>query len=123
MSDPFDEVSESDEEKIDFRLFFENKECDECPMHLFDFDSDEWNQTKLRPRLGDRVVRDGTEMYCLGNNRYRELRRNEESVWDFSEPEAAKIEDVDYGRYSDPTDRRSDPHINPSKLIHTFRYF
>lgn len=120
MSDDFDDDLD---EKPDFRLFFVNKECDECPMHLFDFDDDEWLQTRLRPSRGDHVVKDGTEMVCVASGQYRELGRNEESVWDFSEPEAAKIENLDYARSKAIEDRRSDPHIDPSNSILPLRHF
>lgn len=113
MSDDFDEAVETP----DFRLFFVNKECDECPMHLFDFESDEWEKTRLRPKYGDHVVKDGTEMFCMGHDRYRELGQNEEAVWDYSEPEVARIEEIQYHEYGFPDTRKSDPHVDPTSLI------
>ena len=107
----------------DFRLFFVNKECDVCPMHLFDFKADEWEITKLQPRYGDRVVKDGTEMVCIGRGEYRELGQNEEPAWDYSEPELAKIEEIQY-KHKPYADRyRESQYINPEGSIGTLNHF
>ncbi len=122
MTDDVYDVEVDMDELPTFRLFFFNKECDECPMHLYDFKTEEWEPTGLKPKSGDRAIKDGTEMVCLGGNSYRELGKHEEPVWDFSEPEAAMIEKVEYRR-SEYADRRSDPHIDPSNMIQPLRHF
>ena len=116
------DVDVDDFDEIDFQLYFFNKECDECPMHSFDFDTEEWELTKLKPKPGDHVVKDGTEMVYSGRGKYHDLGPDE-GVWDYSEPEAAKIEVVDYSEDNFSESSKLDPFVDPDTSIHLLNHF
>ena len=78
-------------------LFFEDLDCVACSMYLFDEKEEEWSKVEDRPRNGDHVVVDGTEMVQISPDKYRDLNESDVELWDLSIPDMALIEELDRG--------------------------
>lgn len=82
------------------RLFYEDPECQTCPIYEYNDKVDEWGVEPIHPEnilYGDHVIIEGVEKVRAGGDSYRNLKSSDPVLWDgVSIPEMAELEEIDY---------------------------